>query len=103
MGANGHNFAETRARAHAKINELRETVGLERFHTKKMDYLSTLWRRAMYLEQRTAAATREGKILRHDETELAALRWIIPQTIHQEAEIKRLRAELRESKKGEQR
>lgn len=94
---------ELRAQARVKVQELLDAVGLEKINGKKRDYLVTLWRRVIYLEQKIASAAREGKIFRYDEAEAAALKWLVSQTINQEAEIKRVREELRERRKEEQR
>lgn len=91
---------ELRAQAREKIKELLKAVGIENINSTKRYYLVSLLRRAIYLEQKIADAAHEGKVLRHDETEVAAIRWLVSQTINQEAEIKRLRGELQERKKG---
>lgn len=107
MSIKSRDSAETRAQAREKIGELLDAVGLEKFNSKKLDRLTILWRRVIYLEQRIATAP-AGKTFRYDEAEVAALRWIVSQAINQEAEIKRLRedikqlrAQLQERGKGE--
>lgn len=94
MSAKRSDFAETRAQARQKIRELLDAVGIEKINGKKLDYLTTIWRRIIYLEKRIADAAREGKILHYDEHEVAAIRWAVSQAINQEAEIKRLREDI---------
>lgn len=104
MSGKSHDFA---AQAREKIGELLDAVGIEKINSEKLYYLTTLWRRVIYLERKINDAASERKILRHDETEVAAIRWIVSQTINQEAELKRLRedmkklrGELQERRKG---
>lgn len=98
--------SELRAQAREKIKELLDAVGIEKINGKKHYYLINLLRRAIYLEQRIAIA-HEGKSLYFDKAEATAIQWLVSQTINQEAELKRLRedmkklrGELQERRKG---
>jgi hypothetical protein len=80
--------------ARAKVMELLGEVGLE-LNGKKREFLATLQRRANWLEARTTKARSEGRALHYDEAELAATKWAVSQAIVQEAELKRLREDIK--------
>ncbi|MBU6414922.1 hypothetical protein KGQ34_01595 [Patescibacteria group bacterium] len=91
---------QERAEAREKITELLAEVGLE-LKSWKVKRLTILWRRVTWLKKRIASASEEGKVLHYDENEAMATEWAVNHIIVLEEEIKRLREEIADIKKGE--
>lgn len=82
--------------ARRKVTELLKTVGLD-MNREKRELLAILARRAAWVEKRIQSMAAEGKIRHlHDEEEVKALNWAINQVIVQEAEMKRLREDIKQ-------
>lgn len=96
MSGNKEELVEARV----KINELLSEVGLE-LKSWKFKRLTILWRRVAWLKKRIASAGEEGKVLHYDEDEAMATEWAVHHIVILEEEIKRLREEIADIKKGE--
>ncbi len=87
------------AEAREKLKELLDNVGLE-LNSKKRERLAFLLRRAAWIRKRIQSLSAEGKIHHYDGMDAVTNEWAVNHIIIQEAEIKRLREEITNLKKG---
>lgn len=80
--------------ARQKVAELLDAVGLDMNRTKR-ELLAILARREAWIQKRIQSMATEGKIHHHDEGEVKALSWAVNHIIVQEAEMKRLREDIK--------
>lgn len=92
-------FGEEAVVSAKSVNALLHAVGLD-LNQEKRERLKILFRRAAWLKQRIANASKEGKFLQYDEDEAMATEWAVHHIIILEEEIKRLRGEIADLKKG---
>lgn len=81
--------------ARQKVTELLEIVGLD-MNRAKRELLAMLARREAWVQKRIQSMAAEGKTHLYDEEEAKALNWAINQIIVQEAELKRLRDDIKQ-------
>lgn len=81
--------------ARQKVAELLKTVGLD-MGREKRELLAILMRRATWVQKRIQSMAAQGETHRYDEEEVKALNWAINQVIVQEAEMKRLREDIKQ-------
>lgn len=81
--------------ARQKVAKLLEAVGLDMSRAKRK-FLEILARRAAWVQKRIQSMAEEGKTHLYDKEEVEALNWAINQVIVQEAEIKRLREDIKQ-------
>lgn len=82
--------------ARAKVAKLLEVVGLKDINRAKRELLAILERRRAWVQKRIQSMAAQGTIHLYDEEEVGALKWVINQVINQEAELKRLRGDIKQ-------